>query len=77
MTDTSLSPSAGGKARRLLEGRGLALRLGVALCLGAASILGLAFAWNLRLQRVQLEHLVGSSAEGIVETIRGASHLAH
>lgn len=65
--------SPGGKARRLLEGRGLALRLGVALCLGAASILGLAFAWNLRLQRAQLEHLVGSSAEGIVETIRGAT----
>jgi len=49
------------------------LRLGVAVCLGAASILGLAFAWNLRLQRVQLEHLVGSSAEGIVATIRGAT----
>ncbi len=49
------------------------MRLGVAVCLGATSILGLAFAWNLRLQRVQLEHLVGSSAEGIVETVRGAT----
>ena len=73
MTRPRLWSPTGGKARRLLEGRGLALRLGVALCLGAASILGLAFAWNLRLQRAQLEHLVGSSAEGIVETIRGAT----
>ena len=63
----------GGKARRLLEGRGLALRLGVALCLGAAIILGLAFAWNLRLQRAQLEQLVGSTADRVVETIRGAT----
>jgi two-component system NtrC family sensor kinase len=43
------------------------------VCLGAATILALAFAWNLRLQRAQLEHVVGANAEGIVETIRGAT----
>ena len=58
---------------RLLEGKSLAFRLAVAVCLGAATILGLAFALNLRLQRAQLEHLVGSSAERIAEYIRGAT----
>jgi two-component system, NtrC family, sensor kinase len=67
------SPAAEGKARRFLEGKSLAFRLAVAVCLGAATILGLAFALNLRLQRAQLDRLAGASAEGIVETIRGAT----
>jgi two-component system NtrC family sensor kinase len=64
---------AEGKARRFLEGKSLAFRLAVAVCLGAAAILGLAFAVNLRSQRAQLDRLAGASAEGIVETIRGAT----
>jgi two-component system NtrC family sensor kinase len=67
------SPTLAEKARRLLEGRSLVFRLAVAVCLAAAAILGLAFALNLRLQRTQLEHQAGSWAEGIVETIRGAT----
>jgi hypothetical protein len=51
----------------------LAARIGVGLCVGAAVIFAAAGAWNLRLQRAQLTRLVGASANGIAETIRGST----
>jgi two-component system NtrC family sensor kinase len=51
----------------------LALRIGVGLCLGAAAILAVAGVYNLRLQRTHLTRLVGASANGIAETIRGST----
>lgn len=53
--------------------RRLAFRMGIALCLGAILILLGAFEWNLRLQRRHLEDLVGLAADGVAETIRGAT----
>jgi two-component system NtrC family sensor kinase len=47
--------------------------VGIALCAGAALILFAADTLNLRLQRRQLERLVGLSAERIAETIRSAT----
>lgn len=53
--------------------RRLAFRMGLALCLGALLILIGAFEWNLRLQRRHLEDLMGLAADGVAETIRGAT----
>ncbi len=68
---TAASPTVA-PARRPLHGR-LAVRIGLALCLGAALVLLVAKAWNLKLQRRQLEQLVSLSAERVSETIRGAT----
>jgi two-component system NtrC family sensor kinase len=67
-----MGEAANPDGRRGTRGR-LAVRMGLALCLGAAGILLVAGAWNLRLQRSHLNHLVGLDAERIAETIRTAT----
>jgi two-component system NtrC family sensor kinase len=48
--------------------------VGLPLCLGAAAILWAADRMSLRIQRAQLDELVGLSADRLAETVRRATH---
>ncbi len=67
------NPTSRSRSRRLPLGNRLAFRLSLALGFGAAVVLLALGAWNLQMQREHLTDLVGISAEGTAETIRGAT----